>query len=63
VQPLMFTLLITSSALLGNELIATGNESEKSQKLLVLGSAFILYALIFGLMQRSASGRKPVAIA
>jgi hypothetical protein len=63
VQPLMFTLLITSSALLGNELIATGNESEKSQKLLVLGGAFMLYALIFWLMQRSASGRKPVSIA
>ncbi|HEY9687893.1 MAG TPA: hypothetical protein V6C52_13035 [Coleofasciculaceae cyanobacterium] len=63
VQPLMFTLLITSSALLGNELIATGNESEKSQKILVLGGAFLLYALIFWLMQRSASGRKPVAIA
>lgn len=58
VQPLLFSMLVTGSAMLTSGLIAAGNESDKGDKMTALTVAMILYGLIFWLMQRKAGTQK-----
>lgn len=59
--PLLFSVLVTTGALLSQELISLGNEADKTEKLIVLGIAMVT-AVVGLFICRKFSGRKPVAI-
>jgi hypothetical protein len=60
---LLLPMVTISGAMLSQELLTTGNEAEKSQKLVVLGVLLLVSLLAGFLLWRTGSGRKPVAVA
>lgn len=68
VQPLLLSMFITTGAILSHPLIATGNSSDKTQKMIMLTAGLVIYTVLLWLIQRNAadsgsSEAQPVEVA